>query len=418
MNNGKLPICVITPLKTKIYFYIERNINNYKLELIMKLKHTLTIVMILIAALVFGQDNNIKKITVVETNNSALNYDYQKLRLPDSIDTKEFRELKEYVLANITLKSTKEPEIYFELMEWVSQQWEHNGWHAAPDSLNSLGILKSAKYDKQQYRCVEYGSVLHDVLVAFGYVARTIGIKNSEVDYGGAGMAHVTTEVWSNNYNKWIFLDPQWDIYAIHNNIPLNIYDIAQLDINKQFNEIQFMQNGEVVKDSDYSQFLANYLGYVDINIKCNNLKYSLSLKLEGNKDYMTFQGFPTGKNAFTNEVSEVYFSLNQTMILFDYTDAEYNRSQEAYSKLEVKTLEDYNNNMYVFAAHPDFEITFDNNMPWFDHYKVVLNNKTVESTDQKWLIQLNTGINELEVVAVNKNGVEGVPTKMKISYE
>ncbi len=26
---------------------------------------------------------------------------------------------------------------------------------------------------------------------------------------------------------------------------------------------------------------------------------------------------------------------------------------------------------MHIFAAKPDYELTFDNNMPWFDHYIV-----------------------------------------------
>jgi hypothetical protein len=216
----------------------------------MNFKIKLILTFVLIGTYTFGQENKIKKITIIEENNPVLNFDYKKLGLPDSIQTVEYTELKKYVQSNISLKSTDEPELFFELMEWVSNQWKHNGWHVAPDSLNSLEILKSAKYDEQEYRCVEYGSVLHDVLVSFGYVARQVGIKHVDADYGGAGMGHVATEVWSNNYNKWIFLDPQFGIYAKHNDIPLNIYDIYKLKSNDQFKEIRFMKNDKMVKEN------------------------------------------------------------------------------------------------------------------------------------------------------------------------
>ncbi len=370
--------------------------------------------LLLISTYAFSQEKQIKKITMLEENNPVLNFDYKKLGLPDSIKTNEYTELKEYVLSNISLKSTDEPEIYFELMQWVSEQWEHNGWHVAPDSLNSLGILKSAKYDGQAYRCVEYGSVLHDVLIAFGYVARQVGIKNSEVDYGGAGMAHVVTEVWSNKYNKWVFLDPQWGIYAKHNGIPLNIYDIYKLKSSNQQKEIQFIKNGKTVKANEYRKFLFNYLGYIDIAFKNNNLHYSLSLKLEGKRNYMVFQGFPMGNNVFTKDVDKVYFPLNQTMVLLDYLDSEYERAQNEYSKLDIKSVNNFNKNMYLFAARPDFKLSLDNNMPWFDHYKVKLNNKIIKAK----IITLPEGINTIEVTAVNKNGIEGIPTTLKIKYE
>lgn len=384
----------------------------------MLLKQKLLVVLLLMGVYAFGQENRIKEITVLEENNPVLNFDYKKLGLPDFIENTDYEALKEYVLSNISLKSEEEPEIYFELMEWVSNQWEHNGWHVAPDSLNSLGILKSAKYDGQEYRCVEYGSVLHDVLTSFGCVARQVGIKNKDADYGGAGMGHVATEVWSNNYNKWIFLDPQFGIYTKHDDVPLNIYDIYKLKSNDQFKEIHFMKNGELVVEEDYSQFLYNYLGYVDMFVKDNGLNYTLSLKLEGNKNYMAFQGFPTGNIVFTTDVEKFYFSLNQTMVIFDYTADEYERTENVYSKLEINTIEDFNDNMYLFSAKPDLELSFDNNMPWFDYYKVKLNTEIVERKNQKYFIKLNYGINDIEVLAVNKNGMEGIPTKIKIRYE
>lgn len=385
----------------------------------MTLKNKLTIALLFLCMGVFAQGKQLKKIMIVETNNPVLNYNHEKLRLPDSINTAEFSELKKYVLSRTTIKSKSEPALYFELMDWVSKQWEHNGWHAAPDTLNSLGILKSAHNDGQEYRCVEYGIVLNDILNSFGYTARTVGLKHLDVDYGGAGMGHVATEVWSNNLNKWIFLDPQFGIYAHKENVPLNIYEIFQIKKSGDFVKIEFLEVTTNKPNNEYgSGFLTNYLGYINISQNNKGLKYALALKMEGERDYLTFQAFPSSKTSFTTNVEDIYYGLNQTMVLFDYDEKEVSRTKEAFAKLNIETAEAFNENMPLFAAQPHLILSFDNNMPWFKNYEVKLNNQPVKEQEGKYAIQLKEGMNTIEVVAVNQNGIVGVPTVVKVKYE
>ena len=375
--------------------------------------------LVFIGIFAFGQEQKLKKIIIIEENNPILNFNYKYIGLPDSINTVEFSELKKYVLSKTTIKSKDEPELYFELMEWVSKQWKHNGWHSAPDSLNSLGILKSANNEGQEYRCVEYGIVLNDVLNSFGYLARTVGLKHIDADYGGAGMGHVATEVWSNNLQKWIFLDPQFGIYAKKDSVILNIFDIYKIKSENKFNEIEFVEVAKNKPNNKYGKdFLTNYLGYIDINQKRNDLSYSLALKMEGKRDFLTFQAFPSGNIIFTENVNDVYYKLNQTMVIIDYTAKEIERTRSEYAKLDIKSVEDFNKNMPLFSAKPEFVLSLDNNMPWFDHYIVKLNDNFVKQQNGKFYVNLKTGINTISVVAVNQNNIEGIPTKIKIKYE
>ncbi|WP_075602101.1 hypothetical protein [Saccharicrinis aurantiacus] len=366
-----------------------------------------------------AQDIPFKKIRIVEGNNTVLNFNYKKLHLADSINSADLVALKEYVLEHTNIEANNDPEIYFELMKWVSQQWKHNGWNAAPDSLNSLGILKKVHNEGEAYRCVEYGTVLNDILKSFGYISRSIGVKHKDVDYGGAGMGHVATEVWSNTYNKWIFLDAQFGIYATKDGNPLNIYDIYLIKKAGDFNQIAFNVVTTGGLNDEYGNgFLTNYLGYIDISQTSNKLNYSLSLKMEGQNDYLTFQAFPSRKTIFTDNVNEVYYSLNQTMILIDYPEEEVNRAMGEFSKLEISTLDDFNKNMSLFAAQPKFKLSFDNNMPWFKEYKVFLNDVLVPIEDGHCLVNLNEGLNTIKAFAVNANGIEGIPSVLKIIYE
>lgn len=378
----------------------------------------LVTVLIFTGIITYGQEQRLEKITIVEENNPVLNFDYRNLSLPDSINTVDFFELKEYVLSKTTIKAKNDPEIYFELMEWVSNQWKHNGWHAAPDSLNSLGILKSVHNEGQEYRCVEYGIVLNDILISFGYPARTIGLKHVDTDYGGAGMGHVATEVWSNTFNKWIFLDPQFGIYAKHDKKKLNVVEIYQLKSEGKFNEIEFIEVAKNAPNHEYKDFLTNYLGYIAISQKRNNLNYSLALKMAGERNFLTFQAFPSRKMMFTENINDVYYSLNQTMVLIDYNEKEIERTWNEYSDLNIENIEDFNKNMPLFSARPEFVLMLDNNMPWFKNYIVKLNNVVVEKEDEKFLVNLKKGLNTIEAVAINQNNIQGIPTVIKIKYE
>jgi len=362
-----------------------------------------------------------KKIEVIESNNTILQNNYQRLNIPNYIDSNKYEDLRKYILEDLTINTTDETEIFFTLMQYVSKQWPHDGWHAAPDDMTSLEILKNAK-NGERYRCVEYGKVLNDILISFGYVARTVGIKNIEAAYGGAGMGHVATEVWSNKLNKWIFLDPQFNIYAKFRDELLNIYDIYELSTLNQFNNIKFThidsETGNTTLDKEYGDFLKNYLGYIDIQQVDEGVDYSFILKMQVRNNFLTFQAFPSGKSIFTEKKDDFYFGVNQVMVILNFTEEEYERSQRVYDSLNIETVEDFDRDMPFFAAKPNFELGFLNNMPWFSKYEVFINGKEVKSEDSRYFVSLDEGISELKVIAINIAGVRGVPTIIKIRYE
>jgi len=381
---------------------------------------------ILLLLLTFSFINGIsqtsyKKITITESNNTILQNNYQKLNIPAYIDSNEYEELRNYILQEVAFDTNDETGVFFTLMQYVSMQWPHDGWNAAPNDMNSLSILKNAK-NGERYRCVEYGKVLNDILISFGYIARTVGIKSTEASYGGAGMGHVATEVWSNKYNKWIFLDPQFNIYAKFRGELLNIYDIYELKSMNQYKKIDFIyidrETGSRSNSEEYGDFLTSYLGYIDIQQVEYGADYSFILKMENRKNMITFQAFPYGKCVFTDKKYDFYYGVNQTMVILDYTEEEYNRSQSVYDSLNISEVEQYDNDMYLFAAKPNFELSFINNMPWFNKYEVYLNGNEVKPKDLKYTVSLDEGESEIKVVAINIAGVKGIPTIIKILYK
>jgi hypothetical protein len=81
------------------------------------------------------------------------------------------------------------------------------------------------KARRRDAMCLYSNQALIGALLAFGHQARHINI-NSEAESG-----HEVTEVWSNEFNKWIYLDATRDYYYFDRKtgIPLNLLEIHNL---------------------------------------------------------------------------------------------------------------------------------------------------------------------------------------------
>jgi hypothetical protein len=275
---------------------------------------------------------------------------------------------------------------------------------------------------------VEYGKVLSDLLLSLGYVSRGVGLKNSDVAYGGFGMGHVASEVWSNSLQKWIFVDPQFSIYAKHGDDFVNFYEMYKLKQAGKFNEIRFIPTDgylksknttEVKEAEDYRSFIEKQFGYIDTSYVLDGDVIKATLPLDGKSPFLTFQGQPYNNMVFTQNLSDLYFSLNRTLIIFKYKDS----NDESFMKLiadkKIQTNQDYMENMPLFAAKPDYKLNFKNNMPWFDHYEVKIDEGSWNKNKGNafdW--SLKKGKNTIAVRGVNKAGLPGMPTTVEIVYK
>lgn len=367
--------------------------------------------------LLLSAQQNIKKIEIVNSNNPFLNKRINLVVASDPTTSAEYTKLKDYVIKEAGLKSPAENELDFfcKTMSGVNSQWSHNGWMSG-DSLTSYQILLNAK-NGEKYRCVEYGRVLNDVLLSFGHMSRVISLKNSNSAYGGAEMGHVAIEVWSNELKKWVFLDPQFNVYLLYNGSALNFYEIYKAKQGGKFTQIKVINGNGTENNNDYKTFIERYFGYISIKLTDNTLQYELALKLEGKEDYVTFQSLPWGKTIFTDNYKDFYFDINQTMIIIDYAKDEFERTNNELRKCVIKSVEDFNKSMPLFAAKPNLTLSFDNNMVGFDKYEVTINNQKFIVKD-KLDVELKPGNNNLTATCINKAGVKGVATTLLIKYE
>lgn len=335
------------------------------------------------------------------------------------------QELRAYVESKGFRPKQKSSDLQFieSAMAWVTKQWVHNGWNEAPSDATALDILKKVHNEKVQYRCVEYGLVLAELLQAYGYAARSVGIQSKDADYGGLGRGHVATEIWSDELNKWLYFDPQFGSYMVDaKGLPLSFFEVFRLHSKSGWKEIKtiFLVKPDVADpDVAYRKFIENYFGSLTVTV--GERRWRLGMATE--KPLLTFQGMPTPYRTFTREVSDGYPALNQVEMTFKY-DYEAPDSAPVFAELKDIKPEGYDaffeKNLHRFAAKPKFLVQLRNNVFDFSHYEFARGGSSskwerLKGDSISWNIK--GSVEMLRVRGVNSRGRAGAESFVRIGY-
>lgn len=147
------------------------------------------------------------------------------------------------------------------ILHWVHNLWKHDG-NNEPRKRDAISILEEAKEGKN-FRCVEYSVVASACLNAIGLKTRTLGLMTKDVETRKSGAGHVVSEVFLNDLNKWVFIDPQWDVMPSINDTPLNAVELQQA-ISSNFDELD-IQSSKISKKR-YTDWIFPYLYYFNFS--------------------------------------------------------------------------------------------------------------------------------------------------------
>ena len=348
-----------------------------------------------------------KKIMIQESNNQLINSQAQSFILPNE---DEWNELRTYILQHADFSGLTDFDLFLEVMKWVNDRWTHDGMNDAGDA-SSLEILRRAE-DGESFRCVEYSKVTKDILLAMGYIARSLSVLSENADYAGFGQAHSVTEVWSNRYEKWIFIDPQFNVYAIKDDIPLSYYEISAAFEDVSF---RFLSNEPFI--NEYRDFIGQYFGYVGSKMLINGLKTDIFLQLKGKRQLMTFQAMQFSNSLFTERAEDLYFNPNNTAVLFEYTEPV--DPLGIMKENNLNTAEEMMNHFDLFSVKPNLILRFISNTPYLSHYELAINeNEPVEIKNGAYEWSIKNEVNLIRVCSVNKLGIKGSLTEIKITYK
>lgn len=164
----------------------------------------------------------------------SYSFSYENLNHPE---LKKYRE--EHKLDEIVAGASSEFETILKLLDWAyrvpltynAYSWNWNDAAVEPKQSSKMPKLNGPFYDQRRRdgMCLYSTQALIGALLSMGYQARHVNINSEAVN------GHEITEVWSNDFDKWIYLDPTLDTYYfdLKTGTPLNVLDLHKLLVEK-----------------------------------------------------------------------------------------------------------------------------------------------------------------------------------------
>lgn len=207
---------------------------------------------------------------------------------PDTLNNDYLRKLRiDYSLDTMTLALDNDFGKIKTILDWTHKQWNHSGSNR-PSKSDPLTILEEAKKGNN-FRCVEYGIVSSAALNSIEIPARVIALKTYDVEKVKYGAGHVAAECYSTGFEKWIFIDGQFNAIPVLNNIPLNAVEFKKA-ISENGDELKIINlKGEVSKEEKeiYINWINKYLYYFDISFDNRYISYEERVKIKGKSKLM-----------------------------------------------------------------------------------------------------------------------------------
>lgn len=124
------------------------------------------------------------------------------------------------------------------LCDWTNSQWAH-GQPLPYPPWDANVILEMIRAGKTGGFCAQYAVVFCQACLAMGWQARYLDIVSQGMEQG---QGHFTVEVWSNQLDKWIVLDPFFDCRFERDGVPLSALEIHQALLTAKTSSIKMVR--------------------------------------------------------------------------------------------------------------------------------------------------------------------------------
>lgn len=221
------------------------------------------------------ENQNLCKITYSDTSGNIY---LQKFRNTFRLDT-------------IIQQNTPDLKKAMALLHWSNRQWKHQGSNAASEQ-DAFVILEEAGKGKM-FRCVEYATVFTTAANAVGLKARVLNLKRKNAATIASGGGHVVAEVYVQELNKWVMCDPQNDLVAFNDSLPLNAVEFRSV-IDHHRNKLRVNYKNTWVSDKFENQvvnWFYPYLYFYDIAFDQRSDKQETNTCMENKNLILVPQG-------------------------------------------------------------------------------------------------------------------------------
>ncbi len=355
-------------------------------------------------------------------------FSYENL---NHLELKKYRE--DHKLDEVVKGAATEFEVMMRLLNWAyrvpltfnSYSWNWNDVTVTPVIAEGTGMPQLNgpffKERRMSGMCLYPTQSLIGALLSMGYQARHINI-NSE---GMSG--HEVTEVWSNQLNKWIYLDPTIDSYYFdpETGIPFNLLEIHNL-------LAAAMPRVETWKRPFVSDFGKEVLSRVKVGLRQGNNPFSIITSKEDNGGSWAIESMGhfriIPRNDFLSNPLPVPVHTGATGWGWDgflnwYDDVFPKRDE--HQRYTNRAIDFYQplNQVKIFLQETEkpgvLKVEVDNFTPGgFDTFLVGENgNSWVSQYQSSWNWELKSGLNNIRVRIKNSRGVLGPMSDINVTY-
>lgn len=350
------------------------------------------------------------RIYLTNLNTSSVLKDLNSLAYDDGNHLKVKLLRNRYKLDALTAHSRSEFDTAFKLAKFVSKAWAHVGISPKLSKYDALTVLKKADQG-YSFNCAVYSSVFVQLCHAVGIYARVIRITTKNPSLGISGHGHWSAEYWDNEFNKWVWLDPQLLVFAKRDGVPLNFNDFF---ISKKSRETKLIHKESPLELKILKNFFNRYgysvtAGGEKFFFTKQDHKFHHTLLQKGAEKYLTFQGQAIPSTLFV-EKEDFYKPVNESQLILQPTAPK--------TKLYWEGIEDYKIHFYKNFAKQKIRVLMKHNMPWFDKFEVEFNSQ-VKFTSREYIdIVLKEGTNHFSCTPINKFGRYGKSSEFTVRFD
>ena len=372
--------------------------------------------------------NNETGLRVFVANNGKItkpsySFSYENLK---HLELKKYRE--EHKLDQVVKGAKSEFEVMMRLLNWAyrvpltsnAYSWNWNDVTQTPQIDEATGMPKlngPFKGRRMIEMCLYPNQALIGALLSMGYQARHINIHSE----GMSG--HEVTEVWSNEFNKWIYMDATRDYYYFdpETGVPFNLLDLHRLLAAE-------MPQAETWESPFAPAIGEKLVSRLKVGQRKGNIPFSIQ---EGGGNYLLktmghFRIIP--RNDFLSNPLPVPVHTGNTMWGWDgflnwYDEIFPKRDEyQRYSNRESDFYQALNQTkVYLNETKRSgvLRVELDTFTPGgFDNFQVSINDGEWQSQNQKsWEWGLRAGVNTIKVRSKNVREILGPVSELQVRY-
>jgi hypothetical protein len=185
----------------------------------------------------------------------------------DAADNPKLKELREtYHLAEVVAAGKDEFDRQVLLLDWVNRRFKSFG-RPTSQARGALDIL-AANDAGNTFFCAHYADVFVSAAASLGWVDRPLALRRPD-RLGKGSTEHSSTEIWSNQYRKWVMLDPTFAMYVEKDGVPLNAVELRQEWFDHDGRDLTFVlgKDRQRYHKSDMPVFRKRFAGFGDLSL-------------------------------------------------------------------------------------------------------------------------------------------------------